>query len=155
MMKLFLDMDGVIADFLGGACKAHNRKSPYEQESSLGIWDTEKLWGITAEEFWKPIDAYDKFWDTLDKTPEADALVDMVTSLFGVKNVAVLTSPSMDPTCVPGKRRWMQRHYPQLAGRMIFASANAKQFLAGRDSLLIDDKDTNVEEFRDSGGELY
>jgi 5'(3')-deoxyribonucleotidase len=151
-MKCYLDMDGVLADFIGGACKAHGRPYPYENESALGIWDTEKLWGISAAEFWQPIDAYDKFWDTLDKTAEADILVDMVTGLFGRDNVAVLTAPSMDPTCVPGKRRWMQRHYPWLSKKMIFASHEGKQFMAGKDTLLIDDKDSNVVEFREAGG---
>ena len=151
-LKLFLDMDGVLADFVTGACLAHNRPSPYLDPEALGIFDMEKLWGISVNEFWRTIDAKVDFWDTLQKTPEADALVAAALSMFSIDNIAVLTAPSMDPTCVPGKRRWMQKHYPQLAKRMIFASAGAKQFLAGPSYILSDDRDKNISQFKLAGG---
>jgi len=151
-MQCLLDMDGVIADFMKACCAAHNRPDPYLQESSLGIWETEKVWGITEREFWKPIDALGLgFWDGIVKTPEADRIVELLTETFGETNIAILTAPSFDPGCVPGKMAWIKRHYPQFKKRIIFG--HAKEFLSAPYRVLVDDRDKNVENFRAAGGQ--
>jgi 5'(3')-deoxyribonucleotidase len=151
--KCFLDMDGVIADFMGSLCRAHGRLNPYADAKALGCWDTEKLWGITEFEFWRPIvDHSLEFWETIEKTPEADELVKLACLEFGTENVAILTAPSKDHGSVPGKRNWIERHYPCFSKRMIFTTAKAKCFVAGPGKFLLDDKDSNVDEFDDHGG---
>jgi 5'(3')-deoxyribonucleotidase len=144
-------MDGVLADFMGACCSAHNRPDPYLLDSSKGIWETEKVWGISEREFWKPIDALGiGFWDGILKTPEADRIVNLVVDAFGEDNIAILTAPSTDPGCVPGKMAWIKRHYPQFKKRIIFG--HAKEFLSAPYRVLIDDRDKNVENFRAAGG---
>lgn len=151
MSKCFLDMDGVIADFVTGACIAHGRPSPYTEPESLGIFDMEKLWSVTPAEFWFPINAGGfAFWSGLAKTPEADGIVSLVSEAFGVENVAILTSPSMDAGCVPGKRAWIAKYFPQFSNRILFGSA--KEFLAGPDKFLVDDRDKNILDFEKHGG---
>lgn len=150
-LQCLLDMDGVLFDFMSALAKVHNRPSPYDLESSLGIWDTEKLWGITEEEFWEPIqrDSLD-FWSNIPLTPEAEAIVAFAEEKFGRKNVAILTAPSDDPGAVPGKRLAMAKYFPQFEKRMIFGSA--KSFLSAPYRFLIDDRDKNVDDFEDAGG---
>lgn len=149
--QCLLDMDGVIADFMGQLCKYHGRPSPYLDPKSYGIWDTETLWGITVDEFWAPIKEDSRhFWKTIPKTLEADKIVFYATQFYGEENVAILTAPSDDEGSVPGKRAWMRRNYPQFEKRMIFGSA--KQFLAAPYRTLVDDRDKNVEAFRNAGG---
>lgn len=143
-------MDGVIADFVTGVCLAHNRPSPYLDIKSRGIFDMEKLWGISIEEFWKPT-RFEGFWKNLPKTEDADEIVEMVLNKFG-KNVSILTAPSEDPNCLSEKKIWMQKHFPDLASKMIFCSANRKQLLAGPKRFLVDDRDKNIEEFEKAGG---
>ena len=149
VIKVFLDMDGVIADFLSGVSKAHNRPLPYDRPEAMGVWDTEVLWGITAKEFWAPVDNL-SFWKGLDKTKEADALVDLLSFHYGEKNICILTAPSKSPWCVPGKRWWIEKHFPQFKDRMIFASA--KEFLAGPNKILVDDRTQNLKHFEAAGG---
>lgn len=151
-IQCLLDMDGVIADFMTQLCIFHDRPSPYVDPSAYGIWDTEKLWNITVDEFWAPIkkDSY-AFWKMIPKTSEADAIVKLVSDTFGVENVAILTAPSDDEGAVPGKRRWMKRNFPQFEKRMIFGSA--KEFLAAPYRVLVDDRDKNILSFEDAGGE--
>lgn len=149
--QCLLDMDGVIADFMGQLCKYHNRPSPYLDAANYGVWDTETLWGITVKEFWAPIkEDSEHFWKTIPKTPEADEIVRLATQYFGEENIAILTAPSDDEGAVPGKRKWMKKHFPQFEKRMIFGSA--KEFLAAPYRTLIDDRDKNVEAFRKAGG---
>lgn len=149
-MYCFLDMDGVIVDFVGGVCKAHNRKSPYLEQSSYGVWDMEKLWGISVDEFWQPTE-YPGFWRQLEPTTDAEQIVKLVTNAFGLGNIAVLTAPSDSIWCVNEKREWMKSHFPALAKNMIFTSA--KRFLAGEDRVLVDDRDKNIDQFSQAGGQ--
>ena len=148
-MKIFLDQDGVLADFVGGACKAHNR-TLYDKPEHLGKFDMEKLWGMSAQEFWIPTNNFD-FWFNLEKTPEADAIVELAIDAVGVKNIAMLTSPSLDPSCVPAKRAWMEKHYPQLTKTMIFSWG--KGMIGGPGRILIDDRDRNIDDWYMAGGE--
>lgn len=149
--QVLLDMDGVIADFMGHLCKYHGRPSPYLDPKNYGIWDTETLWGITVEEFWAPIKEDSlHFWKTIPKTSEADFIVQEAVARFGTENVAILTAPSDDEGAVPGKRKWMEKYFPQFKKRMIFGSA--KEFMAAPYRTLIDDRDKNVEAFRNAGG---
>lgn len=150
-VQCLLDMDGVIADFMTQLAVYHGRPSPYVDSSAYGIWDTEKLWGITVEQFWAPIKVDSlAFWKMIPKTPEADAIVALVSATFGEANVAILTAPSDDAGAVPGKRSWIRRNYPQFEKRMIFGSA--KEFLAAPYRVLVDDRDKNCEQFRAAGG---
>lgn len=149
-MKIYLDMDGVIADFVKAIHKAHGRPYCYEDPSARGCFEIETIWGTSANDFWKT-DTYE-FWNSVEPTPEAEGIVRLVEWAVGSENVAVLTSPSNGSGCVPGKKDWMRRYFPQFHGRMIFTSADAKRFLAASDRLLVDDRDKNVKGFRDDGG---
>jgi len=147
--QVLLDQDGVVADLLKLALQIHGRPDLYQEDISKGVWDAEKLMGISASQFWKPLDTED-FWVKLEKTPDADQIVEVAVKLVGEDNVAILTAPSDSPYCIPGKREWVKRNYPFLSKRMIFGSC--KEFCASPNRLLIDDRDRNVESFAAAGG---
>lgn len=159
-MICFIDLDGVLADFVSGACRAHNRPDPYNDPKSHGVFDIEKLWGLTPEQFWEPIVADPDFWFNLQETPEAKGIVRAAMDTFGRDHCCVLTAPNMDdPHCVPGKNWWVGEHFPEFkkdkakgwhTGNILFGSA--KQFLAGPDRVLIDDRDRNIDDFQKWGG---
>lgn len=150
MSILFLDMDGIIADFVTAVHKFHGREDCYVNSKNYGIFDIEKIWGISPDDFWKADSQ--EFWETVPKMHDADMIVDLVTKVFGEDKIAILTAPSNGPGCVPGKRAWIKRNFPQFQRRIIFANANVKRFMAGPDKYLIDDKDSNVAEFKAGGG---
>lgn len=149
MRQCLIDMDGVIADFVGAISLAHNRPNPYLKPEAQGIWDMELLWGISAAEFYRPSDCRE-FWVSMPKTPEADQIVELALASFGLANTAILTAPSSFEGCIPGKRAWIERYYPTLKSQMIFGSA--KEFLAGPNRWLLDDRDKNVDAFQKAGG---
>lgn len=151
-MRAYIDMDGVLADFVGGMCQVHGKPSPYDptNQQTLGRFDMEKLWGMSPSQFWYKAEE-PEFWCNLEKTSEADEIVELAVGGFGLENVAVLTAPPLSMGAVPGKRIWMKKHYPQLAKRMIFTGA--KEFIAAPGRMLIDDKDSNVDGWEDEGGD--
>lgn len=149
-MICFLDMDNVLVEFTGGICKVHGRPDPYEGLTKQGEFQIEKMWGITAKEFWAPSNNKE-FWQHLDPTVEAEDIYLAAISLFGPQNVAILTAPSKSEWCVPGKQKWIEDHFPDMRNNIIFT--RAKKFLAGPGRILVDDKDQNIEEFEEAGGE--
>jgi len=148
--KCYLDMDGVLDDFVGAACREHVRPC-YDKPEHYGIFDMEKIWGITPKAFWSKldVDAY-KFWRRLEKTPEADEIVQLAIDTFGVENVAILTAAAMHPMCAAAKRDWIREYYPQFEKRIIYAQA--KGFVGGPKKVLIDDRDRNIEDWEAAGG---
>lgn len=146
--SIFLDMDGVLADFVGAVCKAHNRPDPYLDKANLGIFWFDKIWGMSQKDFFEPCN-FD-FWRKLEPTREYFRIVQWAVSKVGTDNVAILTSPSQNHGCVEGKREWIKEHIPVLAGNIIFTSA--KKFMSGAGRHLVDDADHNVEAWVKSGG---
>lgn len=146
--KAYLDMDGVLVDFVTAITKAHGREYPYTHPSSFGNFDIEKIWGISAKEFWSKDSA--EIWLHAEKTPESDRIVELVIAAFGVENITVVTSPSNHPDCVPSKKKWMRENYPQLEKGMVFCKE--KHRLAHPGVVLIDDKQSNCDDFIKAGG---
>lgn len=69
--------------------------------------------------------------------------------------MTILTSPSLAPSCLEGKVRWLYEHFPKEKGRHFsdFLIGNQKHLLAWPGRVLIDDAEANVEKFRSAGGE--
>jgi nicotinic acid mononucleotide adenylyltransferase len=132
--KIYVDMDGVIVDFDGGY---------------------EKLTGITTKEadkkgpefFWKPISkAGAKWWITLKWMPDGKQLWDYVKKY----NPELLSAPSREEASRLGKRVWVKRELPGV--KLILRSADKKQEFASSNSILIDDREKNIEQWKNAGG---
>lgn len=145
----FLDMDGVIADFVGSTCKAHNLESPYGNENCNGVFEMEDCWGMSVEQFWAPLSNYE-FWAKMPKTLEADEIVEYLIQRFGAENICILTNPSSYDGCITAKKAWITENYPVLSKQMLFGSA--KQYLAGPGRYLVDDRTKNIQAFESFGG---
>lgn len=147
--KCFLDVDGVIADFVAGACEIHNAEYPYFQPQNMGIYEMEGLLGLTSIEFMEPMNK--DFWAGLKPTQDAGDIVRLVEEKFGPKNVCLLTKPVHTPGCLEGKVLWIRHHFPQFLNRFLIGSAS-KAFCAAENTVLIDDHEKNVEAFTSAGG---
>lgn len=142
----YLDLDGVLVDFVGGALRRHGR----------GLEPSEVRWGFPSQigfggvddpAFWAPLGR--AFWAGLDWTHEGKGLLAAVESLFGDR-VALMTSPCETEGCVEGKRDWVRRHLPGYQRRTFVGGA--KHLAAGPGKLLIDDREENVDAFAAEGG---
>jgi hypothetical protein len=81
VMRVLLDMDGLIADFVSGISRAHSRPNPYDDPANFGRYEMAEIWGMTDEDFWAPTHEED-FWAELEPTAEAAEIVSGLTRMF-------------------------------------------------------------------------
>ena len=146
-LGLLVDMDGVLVDFVTAALRLHDRLEVLE-DWPAGEWDMPEAMGISSPEFWGSIsEAGADFWASLEPYPWCDELLELVQS---TGPWCILTSPSGDPFCAAGKITWLQKRWGR--GFRDFLIGPPKWICARPDQLLIDDNDTNIDNFRDRGG---
>jgi len=149
--RILVDLDGVMADFVGAAIRLHRYQPAEILPNMKGSYDIEKILEIPAQDFWGKISEDILFWHGLEKTEEADSLLELVTKKpRSPEQVFFCSSPTTDPASHHGKAMWVKNHYPKYLRRLILCSQ--KHLLANRDTLLIDDSDANVEAFKKAGG---
>jgi 5'(3')-deoxyribonucleotidase len=142
-------MDGVIADFVGGACLLHQVDNPYDNPKNHGYYELRDLLGLTKQEFTHGMEH--GFWEGLDVTSCAHSLVVMCLNYVDISDLCILTSPTQNQGCPSGKRAWLKERFPELK----YLIGNDKTFCAGPGRILIDDYDVNIESFKKSGGEGF
>jgi len=147
---IFIDMDGVLADFSKAALEVHGRENFWSDNPELrgpGAWGfDEVLYPGEPSRFWGPLSGM-QFWVDLLPCEHADLIVKLA---FQYGEPYVLTSPSKDPYCIPGKEIWLKMWHPELADRMVYTKH--KHLLAGPRRILIDDNDNNCNGFVQAGG---
>ncbi len=114
--------------------------------------------------FWGELDR--GFWAGLPESTEFKDLLKLAEDIVGFENTLILTTPVCSPDqdsvsgfwrkitsqCMTGKYDWIVSHLPpQLRNQ--FAMCPVKRLCAAPDTLLIDDSNKNVEEFRAAGGQ--
>lgn len=150
--KIYCDMDGVLCDFEKRFLEKLKEVGPkYYKRSDIEKIkkpkDFDKLFGV--EEFWKFIDQYTgvSFWVGMDWMPRGEELWNFIKPY----NPALLTSPSRDNTSRLGKQLWAKNKLSPKP-KVIFAYSANKQNYSNENSILIDDKKSNIEQWRSKGG---
>lgn len=150
-MKVLLDIDGVLADFVGGACRLHGVDNPYDKQENLGHYEIQDLIGISGPPFWDPMG--EEFWAGLDVYPWAHQIVHDLEALYGLDNICLLTSPVRTPGCTRGKMHWIETHFPMLDRQFLIGPM--KEVCAHGNSILFDDSESNCHKFRKAGGRAF
>lgn len=146
-MKIFLDVDGVLADFRQGVCNAFGRPDATATKEWV-FWDS---WPDVTFEMVNYICAHD-FWANLSFTEEGQSIFSAVVSKFGRENIYFLTTPMPNPESYSGKLAWLNKYFPGFEKRTII-TMTPKSVFAEPDTLLIDDNSNNVSNFYDAGGD--
>lgn len=147
---VFIDMDGVVADFVGGVCKLHDLDYRSLTYGMQGSYDIARHTCMSANDFWTHLDQDEKFWENLELTEEAESIMSLLENHFKAKNCYFLSSPAMSPNCFYGKAAWIHKHFPGYINRLILTGH--KHFVASPNRLLVDDSDTNIAKFKKHGG---
>src|SRR3569623_817761 len=102
--RLFLDCDGVLADFDAGARALFGE--PFDRfQARHG-----------SRETWRRIARADNFYGTLPEMPDARLLFDAVRHL----DPTILTGLPLGSWAAPQKLAWAAEHYPGVAAGVIF-----------------------------------
>ena len=145
---IFLDMDGVLVDFVNPALELHEQLDAFDRWPP-GEWDIPKVLGISKSQFWSKIDAVGHaYWSQMPPYQWTHQLVQLVTR---IAPFSILSSPSLHPECPTGKVLWLREHLDPNFRDYLFG--HQKHLCARPDVVLIDDSDTNVEKFRGHGGQ--
>lgn len=140
---IFLDLDGVIAEFAYAACDVHGK--PHDVKK----WDFFTDWGMTEEEFWRPINRLgERFYPFyVNSTPWAEELIETVQKADD--HVSIVTDSTANMPGILGKENWIRNMF----GPDIKVSyTSEKHLLAAPGRLLIDDSPRNCERFAVFGG---
>lgn len=150
--KVLLDMDGVLYAWNKGVAKMFNinyDNKAIQEEFSGDYEGLESHIGHDAVE--KGIrEAGPDFWKNLEQLPWANEVFKAVENIAGFNNICFCTSFGKWPEAAPAKLEVLKRDFNIKTEQVIFAKA--KHLLARGSSYLIDDKLSNVREFRDAGG---
>ena len=135
--KIYCDMDGVLTDF----------ESRFDHYTGMTPKEYENKYGTTG--FWNLIDVKVgiKFWSKMPWMPRGQELWSFISKY----NPSLLTSPSRDNGSRLGKNMWAKDNLSPNP-KVIFAYSADKQRYANPNSILIDDKKSNIKEWIASGG---
>lgn len=149
MKRIFLDMDGVLANFTQSAGRVFG-KGPEELDWSLGHDEAHQIVGVSGPgEFWAAIDKEGpEFWANMDPFPWRDELWDLCESFAPV---TIATSPSRKPASSMGKVQWLQKWKGEKFRDYILIP-KMKHLLARPLTVLIDDHDKHIEGWSNAGG---
>jgi 5'(3')-deoxyribonucleotidase len=130
---LFLDADGVLADFDEGARRLFGM-GPAAFEAKYG-----------KREFWRRIAKARNFYGTLPEMPDARQLFDGVRHL----KPTILTGLPVGKWAAPQKIDWAAEHFPGVPIITSMARDKAKHMKPG--DVLVDDSDTHRAAFENAG----
>jgi hypothetical protein len=137
--KIYLDMDGVIADF--------NKR--YKEQYKMEPREAEK-----NKEFDKFFDKFiaDGEFATLDLMPDAMQLINYLRSLDIPTDILSSTaSEKRDATIRPQKLEWLKKHNIEFHPILVPGKRHKKDY-SNANSVLIDDTPVNIDQWRREGG---
>ena len=149
---IYLDMDGVVCDFVKRAVEEFIPHQADRFDFMLrwpkGDYDICKLLGVKPKKFWKVVEGYGwQWWAALALYEDAQGLYEWLSN-FG--RVVYASTPTLSPDCVKGKLDWIQQQHGVHFRDYVFTPD--KTLLAGHNTFLVDDCDANIEKFIDAGG---
>ncbi len=133
---IYCDMDGVLCDFDKRFMEFSNGMPPGKYESKFG-----------KKAFWKLISEKGVgYWVGIPWMLDGKQLWNYIKPY----NPSLLSAPSMEESSRLGKRLWVRNNIP--GTKLILRSAEQKQEFANPNAILIDDRPSNIEQWRAKGG---
>lgn len=156
---VWLDLDGVLVDFLGGLHRALDipydiNHYPYEKGKWNMLTDIKELDDVPVT-FEQCNDACTKnFWENLEWMHDGHDVLRTVMRYFAPIDICLLTTCMPNPESVSGKLEWIRRNLPCFYNSAIILDVDASKVLYARpDALLIDDRNKNINEFIAAGSQ--
>ncbi|CAB4133599.1 5'(3')-deoxyribonucleotidase [uncultured Caudovirales phage] len=141
MKTLYLDMDGVVADFDEYAAR------------TLGIPPSS---GIYPNEIWYQLATNQRLYRDLIKTPYADELVFLCSAFakvngYDLKFLSAVPKGNDVPWAFFDKVQWAQKYFPSIP--VFFGPFSKDKHVHCKvGDILIDDRASNIDEWKAAGG---
>jgi hypothetical protein len=133
---IYCDMDGVLCDFDKRFMEFSNGIPPPQYENEFG-----------KKAFWELISKKGVgFWVGIPWMPDGKQLWNYIKP----HNPSLLSAPSREESSRLGKRLWVRNNIP--GTKLILRQAEQKQEFANPNAILIDDRTSNIQQWRDKGG---
>jgi HAD superfamily hydrolase (TIGR01509 family) len=144
--KIYCDMDGVLADFIGGISRRHYAGRDWDELKKQHDLNA-KRW---TDLFRKKVQLDSKFWETLDLMPGARLLWNTIKK----HDVYILSAYATwdEENSKRGKIRWLAKHFRIPESRVYLVVREDKEKYAKKNSILIDDYIKNIHEWEAKGG---
>ena len=145
---IFLDMDGVLANFRKGIHKVFMKSYDYPTLSSK--W---KFWDDWPDVSFAMVNTActTEFWTDLEWMHDGRDILHTIGYTLGVEKIYLLTTPMPNLESASGKMIWVNDNLPAYLKYTIITQV-PKHLLARPNILLIDDRNENVDGFRKAGG---
>jgi hypothetical protein len=142
---VYLDMDGVIADFFGGVEQMYGVKH-WKELTSV------KTGGELKQEVIDRITGSD-FFSTLPKFTTTESLIDIIKKFTGGK-FSILTSPLRGDhdNSAKWKKVWINQNIEQPQETIVTGRKEKYAVMNGVQNILIDDRPVNIERWQSRGG---
>lgn len=139
--KIFLDMDGVIVDFMEAVYKLYNLKDFREWEK------------LGPEKYSKINKMGEKWWSQMNWTRDGKKLWNYLKN----EDVTILSATPRDsisrPISLEGKKNWLSKNIgSSYSSKALLVIAVEKQNYASPNHILIDDSDRNIRQWKSKGG---
>jgi hypothetical protein len=135
MRKIFLDSDGVLADW------------DFRAKELLGC-DPRSL---PDDVMWQRLNQFDDFWHTIPKRYDADFLVNSILEMGHIPAIITGCPKSNYEIADKGKREFFKMHWPELVVNTCLAR-NKSDFMQNKGDILIDDFKSNCKRWEKAGG---
>jgi hypothetical protein len=143
---IYLDMDGVLADFVTPSLKVAGIPLTHDQVTTWNYFEPY----MTADKFWGRIDGNRDFWFDLEPYPWAEELVNLCRSIAPVR---FCSSPPLNPISATHKIRWLRWHGFMDYEKNDYHFTPHKHELAKPGRVLIDDSTANCLAFQKATGQ--
>ena len=144
--KIFFDMDGVLADFDRGVVELCNMQPiPQGKEWKPGM----------DEPMWAKVREIDHYYDKLEIMPGAKEMFDTIYEKYADKCEILTGIPKPKRgilTAGEDKINWIRRLFSEDIVINIVYREQKPDYCSGKDCILIDDLEVNIEEWEKMGG---
>lgn len=138
---IFLDLDGVVVDFMGGVERFFGIDLSNHQKWEF---DYKEQFGMSADTFWNMLGI--DFWVNLEFEKWGKELIRLLEPL----KPCILSKPTSGTAS--GKQEWIKRNLPSYWREKRWLLGPNKNFCAHQGAILIDDREEHVDEFIAYGG---
>lgn len=140
--KIYVDLDGVLCDFDLQFSKLNEENLKFSE--FIKKYSKTKAWRLIGK-------SGKKFWSEMPWMPEGKELWSFINKNFEKQNIEILTAGAThDINLVEGKKEWCLRELGDYKVNVV--RGVEKQNFANPETILIDDTERNILQFREKGG---